>query len=103
MLIAYARVSSDGQTLDAQLTALRSAGAEKVFSEKVSGAKTNRRQLQRGPSGLAEGDSLLVTRLDLLAQSTIDLLNVLAGISEKGAGFRSLADPMTDRRRRMDG
>src|SRR6516164_1181632 len=68
--------------------------AEKVFSEKVSGAKTDRRQLAKAIAALREGDVLLVTRLDRLARSTRDLLNVLASISEKGAGFRSLADPM---------
>jgi hypothetical protein len=47
MIIGYARVSTDGQTLDAQHTTLRAAGAEKVFAEKVSGAKTNRSSLQR--------------------------------------------------------
>src|SRR6516164_907874 len=68
--------------------------AEKVFSEKVSGAKTDRRQLAKAIAALREGDVLLVTRLDRLARSTRDLLNILASISEKGAGFRSLADPM---------
>jgi DNA invertase Pin-like site-specific DNA recombinase len=96
MLIGYARVSTDGQTLDAQLSALRAAGAEKVFSEKVSGAKTDRRQLAKAIDALGVGDVLLVTRLDRLARSTRDLLNVLATVSEKQAGFRSLADPMID-------
>ena len=85
MIIGYARVSTDGQTLDAQHTTLRAAGAEKVFAEKVSGAKTNRRQLQLAIDALGAGDVLLVTRLDRLARSTRDLLNVLATISEKGA------------------
>ena len=96
MIIGYARVSTDGQTLDAQETALRSAGAEKVFAEKISGAVTDRRQLSRAIAELSEGDVLLVTRLDRLARSTRDLLNVLASISDKVAGFKSLADPMID-------
>jgi DNA invertase Pin-like site-specific DNA recombinase len=96
MIIGYARASSDEQTLDAQLANLKAAGAERIFSEKVSGAKTNRRELQRAIAALSEGDVLLVTRLDRLARSTRDLLNVLATISEKGAGFRSLADAMID-------
>ena len=90
--IAYARVSSDGQTLDAQLAALKAANAEKVFAEKVSGAKTDRRELAKAIAALV----LLVTRLDRLARSTRDLLNVMATISEKGAGFRSIADPLID-------
>ena len=66
-----------------------------VFAEKVSGAKTDRRQLQRAIEALGVGDVLLVTRLDRLARSTRDLLNVLA-VSDKGAGFRSLADAWAD-------
>ncbi len=96
MIIAYARVSTDGQTLDAQHAALKAAGAERVFSEKVSGAKTDRAQLAKALATLSEGDVLLVTRLDRLARSTRDLLNVLATIADKGAGFRSIADSWAD-------
>jgi DNA invertase Pin-like site-specific DNA recombinase len=78
MIVGYARVSTDGQTLDAQHATLKAAGAEKVFSEKVSGAESDRRQLQRAIEALGAGDLLLVTRLDRLARSTRDLLNVLA-------------------------
>ena len=95
-IIGYARVSTDGQTLDAQQAALIAAGAERVYSEKVSGAKTDRKALGKAIASLAAGDVLLVTRLDRLARSTRDLLNVLAAVSEKGAGFRSLADPIID-------
>jgi DNA invertase Pin-like site-specific DNA recombinase len=94
MIIGYARVSTDGQTLDSQQSALRNAGAEKVFAEKISGAVTDRRQLAKATAALREGNVLLVTRLDGLACSTRDLLNVLASVAEKGAGFRSIADPM---------
>src|SRR6516162_1311038 len=96
MIIGYARVSTDGQSLESQEAALRNAGAEKVFAEKISGAVTDRRQLAKAIAALREGDVLLVTRLDRLARSTRDLLNVLASVSEKGAGFRSLADAMID-------
>src|SRR6516164_6317090 len=95
-IVGYARVSTDGQTLDAQHAALKAAGADRVFAEKVSGAKTDRPQLQRAMEALGTGDVLLVTRLDRLARSTRDLLNVLAAVSEKGAGFRSLADAWAD-------
>jgi DNA invertase Pin-like site-specific DNA recombinase len=88
MIIGYARVSTDGQTLDAQHTTLRAAGAERIFAEKVSGAKTDRRQLQLAIEALGAGDVLVVTRLDRLARSTRDLLNVLATIANKGAGFK---------------
>jgi DNA invertase Pin-like site-specific DNA recombinase len=96
VIIGYARVSTDGQTLDAQQASLKAAGCDKVYSEKVSGAKTDRRQLSNAIASLAAGDVLLVTRLDRLARSTRDLLNVLAMVSERQAGFRSLADPMID-------
>lgn len=96
MLIGYARVSTDGQELHGQLAALKAAGAERIFSEKISGAKTDRRQLQRAIAALTAGDVLLVTRLDRLARGTRDLLNVLDAVGKAGAGFRSLADPMID-------
>jgi DNA invertase Pin-like site-specific DNA recombinase len=92
----YARVSTDGQTLDAQIAALKAAGAEKVYSEKQSGAKADRAALSRVLGALSAGDVLMVTRLDRLARSTRDLLNALASISEKGAGFRSLNDQWAD-------
>ena len=62
MIIGYARVSTDGQTLDAQHSALQAAGAEKVFSEKVSGAVTDRKALAKAIAALGAGDVLLVTR-----------------------------------------
>jgi DNA invertase Pin-like site-specific DNA recombinase len=96
MIIGYARVSTDGQTLDAQHATLTAAGAEKVFAEKVSGARTDRKQLAKAIAALDTGDVLLVTRLDRLARSTRDLLNVLATISDKGAGFKSLSEAMID-------
>jgi DNA invertase Pin-like site-specific DNA recombinase len=96
MIVGYARVSTDGQTLDAQHSALKLAGAEKVFAEKVSGAQTDRAQLAKALASLGEGDVLLVTRLDRLARSTRDLLNVLDVVGKAGAGFRSLADPIID-------
>jgi len=92
----YARVSTDGQTLDAQQAALRAAGAVRVFSEKETGTKTNRAALAKAVTALQPGDVLLVTKLDRLARSTRDLLNTLAAISEHGAGFKSLGDPWAD-------
>lgn len=71
-------------------------GAGKVFREVASGAKTNRAQLRRVLDQLAAGDVLLVTRLDRLARSTRDLLNTLAAIADRKAGFRSLGDTWAD-------
>jgi DNA invertase Pin-like site-specific DNA recombinase len=96
MIIGYARVSTDGQTLDAQHSALQQAGCERVFSEKESGAKTDRQQLAKAIATLADGDTLVVTKLDRLARSTRDLLNTLATIGEAGATFRSLGDQWAD-------
>jgi DNA invertase Pin-like site-specific DNA recombinase len=96
MIVGYARVSTDGQTLDAQQSALSAAGAERVFAEKVSGAVTDRKALARAIAALGAGDVLLVTRLDRLARSTRDLLNVLDAINKAQAGFRSLADTWAD-------
>ena len=92
MIYGYARVSTDGQSVTAQVAALNKAGAKKVFKEVASGAKTDRAQLHRLLKALEAGDVLLVTRLDRLARSTRDLLNILATISGKQAGFRSLGD-----------
>jgi DNA invertase Pin-like site-specific DNA recombinase len=92
----YARVSTDGQSLDAQVAALQAAGCAKVFAEKVSGIRSDRAQLARAIKVLGEGDLLVVTRLDRLARSTRDLLNVLASVIERGAGFRSLNDTWAD-------
>jgi DNA invertase Pin-like site-specific DNA recombinase len=96
MIVGYARVSTDGQTLDAQHATLTAAGAQRVFAEKVSGAVTDRKALARAVAALGSGDVLLVTRLDRLARSTRDLLNVLDGLAKAGAGFRSLADTWAD-------
>lgn len=95
-IYGYAGVSSDGQTLDAQVAQLRAAGAERVFQEKVSGAKGERAQLFKLLDRLEPGDVLLVTRLDRLARSTRDLLNILGTVAEKSAAFRSLADTWAD-------
>ena len=88
----YARVSTDGQSLSAQLAELKAAKCEKIFQEKISGARSDRKQLARLMVVLAKGDVLVVTRLDRLARSTRDLLNLLGTIAEKGAGFKSLRD-----------
>src|SRR5271169_56766 len=96
MKYGYARVSTDGQSVDAQVGQLTKAGCKKVFREVASGAKTDRAQLRRLLGQLEAGDVLMVTRLDPLARSTRDLLNALATITGKKAGFRSLGDTWAD-------
>jgi len=95
-IYGYARVSTNCQDLAAQEAELMAAGAAKVYQEKASGAKTNRAQLGKVIRRLEPGDVLVVTRLDRLARSTRDLLNVLATIGEREAGFRSLRDTWAD-------
>lgn len=96
MNIGYARVSTDGQSVAAQVRQLTEAGCEKVFQEVASGAQRDRAQLRRLLAALAPGDVVTVTRLDRLARSTRDLLNLLATLGEKQAGFRSLGDAWAD-------
>jgi len=95
-VFGYARVSTDGQSLEAQVHELKAGGAQQVYREKISGAVGDRAQLRRVLARLAKDDVLLVTRLDRLARSTRDLLNTLATITDKGAGFRSLRDSWAD-------
>ncbi len=92
----YARVSTNGQELAGQEAELTAAGCTKIYREKVSGARTDRAELAQVINRLEAGDVLVVTRLDRLARSTRDLLNVLATVAERQAGFRSLKDTWAD-------
>src|SRR5476649_1403141 len=96
MIYGYARVSTDGQSVDAQVRQLTKAGCKKVFCEVASGAKTDRKQLRRALDQLEAEDALMVTRLDRLARSTRDLLNTLGTIADRKASFRSLGDTWAD-------
>jgi DNA invertase Pin-like site-specific DNA recombinase len=95
-IFGYARVSTDGQSLASQDAQLRAAGCIKVYSEKISGAKTDRPELVKLLRRLEPDDVLVVTRLDRLGRSTRDLLNILDGIAKAGAGFKSLGDAWAD-------
>src|SRR6266513_1339914 len=92
----YARVSTNGQDLGSQEAELMAAGCAKVFKEKVSGARTDRAELAKAIRRLEAGDVLVVTRLDRLARSTRDLLNILDAVGKAGAGFKSLKDAWAD-------
>jgi DNA invertase Pin-like site-specific DNA recombinase len=96
MIYGYARVSTDGQSVDAQVRQLTKSGCKKVFREVASGGKTDRAQLRKALAVLDAGDVLMVTRLDRLARSTRDLLNTLASIADRKAGFRSLGNTWAD-------
>jgi DNA invertase Pin-like site-specific DNA recombinase len=96
MIYGYARLSTDGQSVGAQVRQLSRAGCQQVFREAAGEARSDRRQLHRALGQLAAGDVLVVTRLDRIARSTRDLLGILAAITGKQAGFRSLGEGWTD-------
>jgi len=93
----YARVSTADQSLDIQRDALKTAGCDKILEEKASGAsREGRGQLRVLLDFVGEGDAIIVTKLDRLARSTIDMLEIVRDISGRGAGFKSLAEPWCD-------
>ena len=96
--LGYARVSTYGQTLDSQLEQLRKAGcsSRNIYREKVTGARADRRELNRMLGKLASGDVVTVTRIDRLARSTFDLFAIVKQIVDAKAQFRSLAEPWAD-------
>jgi DNA invertase Pin-like site-specific DNA recombinase len=94
--IGYARVSTQGQDLTAQLEALKAAGADPIDREKISGVRADRPQLARLMAKLMPGDIVVVTKLDRLGRSTRELLELIERISKAGASFRSLGDPLWD-------
>ena len=92
MIIGYARVSTEDQNLDGQLDALRAAGAERIFADKITGTARSRPELDRLLDQLRQGDVITVTKYDRLARSLRDLLDIVDAIQAHGAGFRSLAE-----------
>ena len=96
MLIGYARVSTEDQDLALQRAALKAAGCRRIYEEKVSGARRDRPELARLLDVLREEDVVVVTRLDRLARSTRDLLDIAEQLNGIGAGLRSVAEPWAD-------
>ncbi len=96
MMIGYARVSTDDQDLSIQRAALTAAGCRRIFAEKVSGAKRDRPELSRLLDQVRDDDVVVVTRLDRLARSTRNLLDIAEALNDAGAGLRSLAEPWAD-------
>ena len=94
--LGYARVSTYGQTLDAQLDQLRADGCAKLYREKASGAQADRRELLKLLKNIIPGDVVTVTRIDRLARSTFDLFAIVKRIVDAGGQFRSLAEPWAD-------
>ena len=96
MKIGYARVSTEEQNLDMQLTALRKAGCKKIFQEKISGTKWERPELHKMLDIVNTGDIVIVWRLDRLARSTKMLLEITERIMDSGGKFSSLSEPWAD-------
>jgi len=96
MKIGYARVSTEEQNLEIQLQALQTAGCDRIFQEKLSGKNRNRPELKRLFDQLRQEDILVVWKLDRLARSTRDLLDIVEEIKQAGAGFQSLSEPWAD-------
>jgi DNA invertase Pin-like site-specific DNA recombinase len=95
-VFGYARVSTQDQDYERQVEALTVAGTQKVFAEKMSGARADRPQLAKMMAVLKPGDVVLVTKIDRLGRSTQDLLNLIGDMRKAGANFKSLGDEMLD-------
>ena len=96
-IYGYARDLSFGQSLDTQLGALKWAGCERIYQEKVGGKrKDNRAKLKRLLKEIGAGDVIVVTRLDRLARSTLDLLRIVQTVRRAGASFKSLHETWAD-------
>jgi DNA invertase Pin-like site-specific DNA recombinase len=96
MMIGYARVSTGGQDLDQQRAALKAAGCKRIYEEKASGAKRSRPELAKMLDSLRAGDVVTMIRLDRLARSTRDLLDIAERLDAAEAGLKSLAEPWAD-------
>jgi len=96
MIVGYARVSTADQNLDRQIDALKTAGAEKLFTEKVTGKKQDRPELMKMIEQLREGDVVVISELTRLSRSTKDLFAIVDMIKAKGADIRSLKETWLD-------
>ena len=97
MKVGYARVSTKKQDYDLQVEALKAAGCARIYSEKASGKSTDgRAEFKRLVRALSPGDVLVVTRLDRLARSSRDLLNILHDLDQGACGFVSLGEGWCD-------
>lgn len=92
MIIGYARVSTQDQSLDLQTDALKAAGCEEVLSEKITGKQRERAELQNCLRMLRKGDVLVVWKLDRLARSLKDLVELITKLESKQVGFRSITE-----------
>lgn len=96
MTIGYARVSTSGQNLDGQCDSLRQAGCERIYSEKISGAKAQRPELERMLDALREGDTVVITELTRLGRSVKELFTIIERVHDAGASIKSLRETWLD-------
>jgi DNA invertase Pin-like site-specific DNA recombinase len=96
MHVGYARVSTEDQKLEIQQLKLKQAGCKRIFQEKVSGAHRQRPKLAKMLEHIREGDTIVVWKLDRLARSTRDLLEISDTLAQAGAGLKSLSEPWAD-------
>lgn len=94
MLVGYARVSTDDQKLDLQIDALKDVGCERIFSDKISGAKADRPGLKQALDFVRKGDTLVVWKLDRLGRSLKHLIDTVNELNDRGVGFKSLQEGM---------
>ncbi|WP_282611337.1 recombinase family protein [Pelagibius sp. Alg239-R121] len=92
MKIGYARVSTYEQNLELQLKALQEAGCDEVYSEKISSGRVIRPELEKALSRLREGDTFVVWKLDRLGRRTVELLDFIQDMEQRGVAFQSLSD-----------
>ena len=92
MKLGYARVSTKDQKLDRQIDSLTAAGCEKIFSDKMSGAKFDRPELNMLKAQLRSGDIVVIDKLDRLGRSLKDLIEIVSELESNGVGFISLQD-----------
>lgn len=91
-LIGYARVSKDEQNLNLQVDALKKAGCARIFTDKLTGSRFDREQLQKCLDYLNDGDTFMVWKLDRLGRSLVDLVNIVNGFKKRNITFKSLTE-----------
>lgn len=94
--IGYVRVSTHEQNLDLQIRALKEAGCQEIFQDKISGSKKSRSGLDAMMAFAEKGDCIIVWRLDRLGRSLIDLVSIVNSFNDRGIGFKSLSDNIVD-------
>lgn len=96
MIRGYARVSTDRQDLTMQLEAFEAAGVEKTYRDKITGTKAERPALRRLLRDVEDGDQVVVFKIDRIARSTRDALNIIHELTDRGVAFRSIHEAMID-------